>query len=116
MAYLVGLERCPKCGGAMSSPIRSFRSPNTHVQTCRNVVCLHTTRTVVAPAEESRPRPVSLPIEPPAPAPQPRSAIDLFERAYERGETRKAIARQRRQLRETSANDARQKQLGSADR
>lgn len=113
MAYLVGIERCPKCGGAMSSPIRSFRAPNTHVQTCRNALCLQTTRTVVTEAEEARPRPVSLPIEPP---PQTRSAIDLFERAYERGETRKAIARQRRQMRETSAMDGRQKQLGSADR
>ncbi len=113
MAYLVGIERCPDCGDEMSSPIRSFRAPNTYVQTCRNFKCMHTERTVVEVAPESRPRPVSLPlaVEGPRP-PATKSAIAKFEQAYERGETRKAIRSSRRQVNAVNRADGQLKRIG----
>jgi hypothetical protein len=103
---------CPKCGDQLSTPIRSGRWPNVYVQTCRNNECLHTERTTVEVAPEpERPRPVSLPIEPPAPR-TTRSAIDAFERAYESGETRQLIRRSRRQVAAAIAADGQRKRLG----
>lgn len=117
MPYRHGIECCPRCGDEMSSPIRSLSAPNTYVQTCRNWECMHTQRTVVDVAEPDRPRPVSLPlpVEGPRP-PATKSAIDAFERAYERGESRKAITRSRRQVRAAGAVDGKAKQLGEFDR
>jgi hypothetical protein len=111
---MLGALHCPKCGDQLSSAIRSLSTPNVYLQTCRNYACLHTVRTVVEVAPEPEwPRPVSLPlpVEGPRPPAGP-SAIAAFERAYERGEQQKAIARTRRQARAVSAGDVKAKQLG----
>lgn len=111
---------CPKCGDQLSSAILSARFRGTAVQTCRNNACLHTTRTTVAMVEQPvmPPLPRSLPLEPvhreapPRPAPEAPSAIQRFEDAYRKGETKKVIGKVRRELRHTSADDSRSKQLG----
>lgn len=103
---------CPKCGDQLSTPIRSGRWPNVYVQTCRNCECLHTERTSVEVVEAERPRPITLPIDPPASRPPVRSAIGAFERAYAAGESRKLIRRSRQQAASAVAADGQRKRLG----